>query len=160
MSKDPLRLLGFKEQEGPPGPGKSRSLISQDRRSKMKIEERPADEITMQEIRLDLAARIGQYRLHNGRSRRHILAENVPVPISLGRGKNMVPTFIRVELENGFNPCFLDLSTQISSSAILSRTVTEYLDVILIAGEILFATAYQVTDPGQITHIKVTEVIV
>jgi hypothetical protein len=126
----------------------------------MKNEERPADEITMEELRLDLAVRIGPYRLHNGRARRHILVQDVPVPVALGRGYNKVPTFVRVELEDGFNPCFIDLSTQLGGSAILSRTVTEYLDVVLKAGEILFATAYQVVDPNNTTHIKVTEVVI
>lgn len=160
MAKDPLRLLGFKDQEGPPGFRPGKPLISRERRSKMKNEERPADEITMEELRFDLSVRVGPYRLHSGISRRHVLVENVPAPIMIGKGKNKVPTFVRVELVDGYNPCFIDLSTQLMGSAILSRTVTEYMDVVVKAGEILFATAYQIPNVNNITEIKVTEVIV
>jgi len=160
MKGDPLRLLGFKGQEGPPGPKPGTSLIGQERRSKMKIEERPADEITMEEMRFDLAARVGAYRLPSGKSRLHILVENVPVAVMIGKGKNMLPTFVRVEIVDGFDPCFIALSTQLSSSSILTRTISEYVDVVVKAGEILFATAHQVPAGDNITHIKVTEVIV
>jgi len=155
----PPLLQGFRGQLGPPGPT-GPPLISQKRTSDHFIEERPPDHITIEEMRLDLAVKVGPHRLHNGRSRRHILAEGVPAPIVLGKGKGRLPTFVRVELVDGFDPCFIDLSTQLTGSAILSRTVTEYMDVVLLVGEILFATAYQIPNVQQITNIKVTEVII
>ena len=135
------------------------ALVSPARRSTMEPSERPGDRITIEEMRLDLAARVGPYRLHGGKVRSHVLLEAVPAPIALGKGINKLPTFVRVELINGYNPIFLDLSNQYSSIIKLTQTFATYVDVILLSGEVLYATAYQITGVPWV-EIKTTEVII
>ncbi len=122
-------------------PRKVEPLISPARKSTMQGSERPGDKITVEEMRLDIAARVGQFRLHAAKVRSYVLLEAVPTPIAMGKGINGLPTFVRVELCNGYNPIFLDLSTQYSWVVRLTNNFATFVDVIMLSGEVLYATA-------------------
>jgi len=128
--------------------------------STMQRSERPGDRLTIEERRLDLAVRVGPYRVFAGESRRVDMLEGAPVAISLAKGQNKLPSFVRVELVDGFQPFDLDLSINLQSSAVLTGVFSNYVEVVLLAHEILFATAYNVPEANNITAIKVTEVII
>lgn len=136
----------------------SGSLLGTAQRSTMQRSERPGDRITVEEMRLDLAARIGPLRLNASGSREFLLVEGVPAPVMVGKGQNKLPTFVRVELVKGETPCDLAISTQLSSSPTLSQYSSVYIDMIVHAGEPLFVTAFN-TAAGTV-KIKVSEVII
>lgn len=131
--------------------------------SEIQRSERPGDRLTIEEMRLDLCSRIGPYRVHAGKSTIFTLTEQQTQQIAIGRGFNKVPTFVRVEPLAEDDPFYLVLSTQIGGrSEDQTSTLAGSMDVILLAGETLFATAYDLgtqPTPGQV-RIKVTEVTV
>lgn len=130
------------------------------KQSEMQRSERPGDRLTLEEMRLDLAVRVGPYRIFAGESHSYRIYEGVCTPISLAKGQNKMPSFVRVELVDGYGPINLELSTQLSSSAKLTASFANYVEVVLLAHEILFATAYNVPEADKFTELKVTEVIV
>lgn len=132
--------------------------------SEMQRSERPGDRLTIEEMRLDLCSRIGPYRVHAGKSTIFTLIETQTQQIAIGRGFNKVPTFVRVEPLAEDDPFYLVLSTQAlgGRSEDQTSTLAGNMDVILLAGETLFATAFDLGTqpvPGQV-RIKVTEVTV
>jgi hypothetical protein len=151
-------MIGFGNTPADP---KSPPLIGS-RKQRLTLEKsvRPSDKITIEEMRLDLAARVGPYRIHAGMSRKFVLNEGMPAPIVVGKGQFGLPTFVRVEQSAGYLPIYLDLSNQYGGSAYLTTQFAGFMDVIVLAGEVLYATAFQVPGALNLTEIKVTEVII
>lgn len=144
LGEDRGSLIGFRPQQ-----------------SKMQRTERPGDRITLEEVRLDLASRVGPLRLLVGNVQVYTLVDRVPVKICVARGAEKQPSYVRVELVKGYHLCDLNLSTQPSSSDTLTTNQSAYVDLILKAGEELWATAYNINpaDGGQI-QLKVTDTTV
>lgn len=181
-------------------------LISYNRKSTLEIAKRPGDRITIEEMRLDLAVKIGPYRLFAGKSNVYTLAEGIPTPIIplssangspgmsfgpnlvpgvnlnitppsgsvTGRGANGLPTFIRVEVTNTADPledkdkttfpsAYLEFSNQPSSIFRRTKYVADYVDLIVLSGETLWVTAYDISTTiytVRALEIKVTEVLI
>jgi uncharacterized membrane protein len=136
----------------------SGSLIGTIQRSTMRISRRPGNEITVEEMRLDIASRVGPLRIQASGSREFTIVEGIPIPVMVGKGQNMLPTYVRIELVKGETPCDIAVSNQLSSSPTLTQFTTPYIDLIVLAGELLFVTAFN-TAAGTV-KIKVSEVIV
>lgn len=134
--------------------------------SQLQRSERPGDRITIEEMRLDLCSRVGPYRIVAGKSTIFTLPFAVPIQIAVGRGINKVPTFVRVEPVGyaidgtAYAPFHLSLSTMsINPMNRLISTVVGSVDLILLAGEVLWATqndSLMTVSP----EIKVTEIVV
>jgi hypothetical protein len=137
------------------------SLIGSDKQRLMLLKsERPPDKITIEEMRLDLAVRIGPYRLHASTSRSFVLYEGASAPVAVGKGQNGVPTFVRIESVGESSGFFLDLSTQFSNPPKFTSSFAGYIDLVLLPGEVLFATAFSIPGITKMTEIKVSEVLV
>lgn len=134
--------------------------------SEMQRSERPGDRLTIEEMRLDLCAKIGPYRIHAGKPRIFTIDGWTPTLIATGRGPNKVPSFIRIEMiakdkdGNDYQPFDLLLSNQPDGAFRPTNTFSAYVDVILLAGENLYASKANGTQPGAPVEIKVTEVTV
>jgi hypothetical protein len=150
-------MFGFGQTPADPN---SPPLVGQKQRLVLEKSVRPPDRITIEEMRLDLASKVGPLRLHAGSSRSFSIIEGMPAPIAIGKGQNGLPTYVRIELVQGFLPIYLELSNQLSGSAKLTTQFAGFVDLILLPGEYLFATAYFVSDPLKTTEIKVTETII
>lgn len=126
--------------------------------SQMQRSERPGDKLTIEEMRLDLCSRIGPYRVVAGKSTIFTLRNDVSTLIAEGRGLNKVPSFIRIEAVDGYDPFHISLSTQQQNNQEKqTATLAGYIDVILLAGERLYAIIQSTEDE---VAIKVTEITV
>lgn len=132
-------------------------LISYKQKSTLSIAQRPGDRLTVEEMRLDLAVRVGPYRLHAGSSRTIALLQGQPQLVTVAKGANGIPTFVRIELTyNNTQPCYLHLSTQPGDALIRTRMTTGYVDLVLLSGEHLYAAAY---DTGIILGTRAAEIM-
>ncbi len=152
-------MLGLLDQT--PAAPTAELLVSKGIKTDLQVSRRPANQITIEEMRFDLASRVGPLRLQAAKVTTFELRAGIPVFLLVGKGVNGLPTFVRIELVRGYKPIDLDLSNQREGgSAILTTNTFSAVDLIVRSGEDLYATAHNITEASGITRIKVSEVII